>query len=211
MLLFDVTKPIWNMDWGWENDFEWGVLPINMSVSSALLQFFWGEYTKGYPFQYSPQKFRQIYSYLVTCSSQITLTSFIRCSSPRASEKFLFYISTCYHMLLMKFLKASIWSPIKNFFVFRYNHCDSLETMRKLYLSTRFSHQEIRWNHGILRSEQYKIKNILFTIFNLASVKKIRNFHNFTDLLLYFTIFFIVLEDLNELCLLDCICVSAAT
>ena len=157
MLLFHVTKPIWNMDWGWENDFEWGALPINMSVSSVLLQFFWGEYTKGYPFQYSPQKFRQVYSYLVTCSSQITLTSFIRFSSPRASEEFLFYISTCYHMLLMKFLKASIWSPIEHFFVFRYNHCDSLETMWKLYLSTRFSHQEIRWNHGILRSEQYKI------------------------------------------------------
>ena len=29
------------------------------------------------------------------------------------------------------------------------------ETMRKLYLSTKFPHQEIRWNYGILRSDSY--------------------------------------------------------
>ena len=30
---------------------------------------------------------------------------------------------------------------------------DSPETMRKLFISTKFPHQEIRWNFGILRSE----------------------------------------------------------
>ena len=30
---------------------------------------------------------------------------------------------------------------------------DSPETMRKLCISTKFPHQEIRWNFGILRSE----------------------------------------------------------
>ena len=29
------------------------------------------------------------------------------------------------------------------------------ETMRKLCLSTKFPHQEIRWNYGILRSDSY--------------------------------------------------------
>ena len=31
--------------------------------------------------------------------------------------------------------------------------CDSPETMRKLCLSTKFPHQESRWNYGIFRSE----------------------------------------------------------
>ena len=30
---------------------------------------------------------------------------------------------------------------------------DSPETMRKLCLSPKFSHQEIRWNYGILHSD----------------------------------------------------------
>ena len=35
---------------------------------------------------------------------------------------------------------------------FRIVSGDSPETMRKLCLSTKFPHQEIRWNYGILRS-----------------------------------------------------------
>ena len=34
---------------------------------------------------------------------------------------------------------------------------ESPETMRKLCLSTKFPHQEIRWNYGILRSVWYHI------------------------------------------------------
>lgn len=60
----------------------------------------------------------------------------------------------------------------------------------------------------------FRYKNIFFTIFGLASVKKRRNFHSFayfysfTYLYLYFTIFFIVLASLNKLYLLDCISAS---
>ena len=33
--------------------------------------------------------------------------------------------------------------------------CELPKTMRKLYLSTKFPHQEIRWNYGIFHSEQF--------------------------------------------------------
>ena len=39
---------------------------------------------------------------------------------------------------------------------FRIVSGDSPKTMRKLYLSTKSPHQEIRWSHGIFRSEIVK-------------------------------------------------------
>ena len=35
-------------------------------------------------------------------------------------------------------------------------HGESPETMRKLCLSTKFTHEEIRWNYGIFLSVKYK-------------------------------------------------------
>ena len=37
-----------------------------------------------------------------------------------------------------------------------------LETLRKLYFSTKFPHQEIRWNFGILRSVECSLKVDIF-------------------------------------------------
>ena len=42
---------------------------------------------------------------------------------------------------------------------------NSPETMRKLCLSTKFPHQEISWNCGILRSESFRIKSEIFVLF----------------------------------------------
>ena len=41
---------------------------------------------------------------------------------------------------------------------FRLVSGDLPETLRKLCLSTKFSHQEIRWNYGIFRSDRYGYK-----------------------------------------------------
>ena len=39
---------------------------------------------------------------------------------------------------------------------------DSSETMRKLCLSSKFPHQEIRWNYGILRNGTYRFTEFYF-------------------------------------------------
>ena len=55
------------------------------------------------------------------------------------------------------------------FFTFR----GSPETMRKLYLSTKFLHQEIRWNYGILHSVIIidKVPAMFFDIFKFPGIK----------------------------------------
>ena len=41
---------------------------------------------------------------------------------------------------------------------------ESLETMRKLYLSTKFPHQDIRWNYGTLYSGRQWYRSGLFIV-----------------------------------------------
>ena len=43
--------------------------------------------------------------------------------------------------------------PCSGNFVERHRFCDFPKTKRKLCLSSKFPHQEIRWNYGILRNE----------------------------------------------------------
>ena len=53
---------------------------------------------------------------------------------------------------------------------------DSPETMRKLCLSTKFPHQEIRWNYGILRSVNGFWPQMFDKIFNIPlNIKKLSN------------------------------------
>ena len=58
---------------------------------------------------------------------------------------------------------------------FRIVSDESPETMRKLWISTKFPHQEIRWNYGIIGSDlwwnffdttNYFLKNTPSTIFD---------------------------------------------
>ena len=52
------------------------------------------------------------------------------------------------------------------------NFADSSKTMRKLCLSAKFSHQEIRWNYGILHSESTRIFIIYFLKLSFEFVGK---------------------------------------
>ena len=56
---------------------------------------------------------------------------------------------------------------------FPYSLGESPETLRKLCLSTKIPHQEIRWNYGILRSY---FNRIFFFFQNNHSIKHIRKY-----------------------------------
>ena len=49
--------------------------------------------------------------------------------------------------------------------LFDWLHYESPETMRKLCLSTKFSHQEIVWNYGIFRSVGDEDERVLTSVF----------------------------------------------
>ena len=48
-------------------------------------------------------------------------------------------------------------------------YCNSPEILRKLYLSTKFPHQEIKWNFGILRSGELSNSEVKFHVFQPIS------------------------------------------
>ena len=48
-------------------------------------------------------------------------------------------------------------------------YCNSPESLRKLYLSTKFPHQEIKWNFGILRSGELSNSEVKFHVFQPIS------------------------------------------
>ena len=58
---------------------------------------------------------------------------------------------------------------------FRIVSGESPETIRKLYLSTKFPHHEIRWNYGILRSDYKNKKLFHFTIFWCLTLQILTN------------------------------------
>ena len=71
---------------------------------------------------------------------------------------------------------------------FRIVSGDSPETMWKLCLSTKFSHQEIRWNYGILRSVRYW-KFLLFRDFPAL-------FHFFAFIISFYSSYHFLFEPL---------------
>ena len=62
--------------------------------------------------------------------------------------------------ILLPYVENTAYNTVisPNYMVFKF--CGKAqfpsETTRKLSLSTKFSHREIRWNSGILRSENWK-------------------------------------------------------
>ena len=48
-------------------------------------------------------------------------------------------------------------------------YCNSPEILGKLYLSTKFPHQEIKWNFGILRSGELSNSEVKFHVFQPIS------------------------------------------
>ena len=82
-------------------------------------------------------------------------------------QKHYFFITCFWHSWVLTFFVSLLEIPYFHLmswcesFLERHNFRvvlgESPETMRKLCLSTKFPHQEIRWNYSIFRSVHYQI------------------------------------------------------